>query len=106
MKQPFRVRGANWDGGFSRDDARVVQLVQVMHAGEVGPVLATLVRIDCDVRMFGRACVPQPHEDEQAQRKRGGGACGTAQPLHFYVFAAARLSLFHCQHSLALLLAL
>ena len=101
MKQSFRVRRADRDGGASRDDARIVQLVQVMHAGEVGPGLATLVRVDGDVRMFGRACVPQSHEDEQAcQTRRRRVWNGSASALH------ARCSLFHCQHSLALLLAL
>ena len=83
MKQPFRVRRADRDGDFSRDDACVVQLVQVMHTRKVGPVVTALVGIDSDVRMFGRACVPQPHEDEQAQRKRGGGACGNLDGVKF-----------------------
>jgi hypothetical protein len=74
VKQPFRVRGANWDGGFSRDDARVVQLVQVMHAFEINPVIAAVIAVNCYVRVMLIACVPQPHEDEQACQERGGGS--------------------------------
>ena len=83
MKKAFRVRGADRDGRFSRDDARIVQLIQIVEIREIGPVLATLVGIDGDVRMpVGRVRVMQPHQHEEAQHKRGGSALGTAEPHH------------------------
>jgi hypothetical protein len=83
MKQSFRVRRADRDGGASRDDARIVQTVQIFEICEVGPGLATLVGIDGDVWMpAGPARVMQPHQHEEAQHKRGGSALGTAEPHH------------------------